>query len=117
MPNPRRKKRKPPLEKYEDIFIRKLYRTAGCSVITFSQAQKAQQTPGIPDMRVYDPRSGTAWWHEIKRQSGPEWLKTNHGQTEHQVIFQRLVESFGEEYLIGARDVAEAKLREIGRLI
>lgn len=107
----------PPTEKIEHSYIKKLYETCGCTVINFAQAQRAQQTRGIPDMLVFDPKTGTWWWHEIKRLQGEGIRKTYHGQSEHQQWFQRLVEQFGHEYVLGARDAAEAKLREIGRLV
>ena len=112
----RRKLRNPPLEEPERLYIKALYEAAGCTVINFSQAQRAQQTKGIPDLLIYDERSGTSWWHEVKRQQGPEFYALKHGQTPDQKWFQDLVEGFGQEYLLGARDVAEAKLRELGRL-
>lgn len=114
---PRPKKKKAPLEERERLFIKKLYETAGCIVVNFSQAQKAQQTPGIPDLLVFDERTGTFWWHEVKRQSGGEFYAQAHGQSESQMWFQALVEQFGQQYLLGARDVAEAKLREMARIV
>ena len=115
MPRPPRKK-KPPKESVEDSYIRRLYRSAGCTVVTYSQPRQTKQTPGIPDLQVFDHRTGTWWYHEVKRRSGPEWLKVSHGQTEAQLAFQQMCEEFGIEYLIGAREVALQKLREIGRI-
>lgn len=122
MPRPRSKgrgfwKQAPPREKAEHAFIKKLYETCGCIVISFAQAQRAQQTAGIPDMLVFDPKSGTYWWHEIKRLQGPEYLKTSHGQSDTQKWFESVVESFGQEYLLGARDVAIAKMQKLGRIV
>ena len=113
----RRRLRKPPLEEPERLWIKQLYEKCGCTVINFSQAQRAQQTAGIPDLLVYDRRSGTYWWHEVKRQQGPEFYALAHGQTDDQTWFQGLVEEFGQEYLLGARDVAIAKLQALGRLL
>lgn len=110
-------KRKPPLERYEDAYIRKLYRTAGCVVVSFSQPRRTKQTPGIPDLRIYDTKTGTAWWHEVKRQQGPGWTYVQTKQSDAQRLFQARAEACGEEYLIGARDVAYRKLRDLGRIL
>lgn len=108
---------KPPLESREDSYIRKLYRTCGCTVISFSQPRRTKQTPGIPDLLVFEPKSGAWWWHEVKRQTGPRFVRVKSGQSPMQVIFQNLVESFGQTYLIGARDVAEEKLRALNLIV
>lgn len=110
-------KRKAPTEKAEESFIRQLYEMAGCRVVSFSQPRASKQTEGIPDLRVYMPRLGVSWWHEVKRQSGGEYYARSHGQTPAQQAFQELAESCGEEVLVGARDVAEAKLRALGLLV
>ena len=110
-------KTRPPLEKHEDAFIRKMYRAAGCVVISFSHPGKTMQTPGIPDLKVYEPYAGTTWWHEIKRQQGDGFLRVSSKQSVDQQWFQSLAEDYGEEYIIGARDVAERKLRELGRIL
>lgn len=117
MPNPRRKKRKPPLENYEDSYCRKTYRTLGCSVVSFSQPRKTKQTPGIADLLVFEPRSGTFWWHEVKRQQGDEWLKVDSKQRPDQVIFQQLVEAFGMTYILGSREAMFDQLRKVGVLV
>jgi hypothetical protein len=106
-----------PSEKAEEAFIRKMYQMAGCQVVSFSQPRASKQTEGIPDLRIYHPRLGLAWWHEVKRQSGGQYYARSHRQTPAQQAFQSLVESCGEEYLMGARDVAEAKLRELGLIV
>lgn len=108
------KKRKAPTEKAEESFIRQMYELAGCRVVSFSQPRASKQTEGIPDLRVYATRLGVAWWHEVKRQSGGEYYARAHAQTPAQRAFQELAESCGEEYLLGARDVAERKLRALG---
>lgn len=106
----------PPLEKQEHQWVKKLYEMVGCTVISFAQAQRAQQTAGIPDMLIFDPKSKTFWWHEVKRLQGDEYRKTSHIQTDEQAWFQRLVEGFGQEYLLGGRDVAIEKLKRMGRI-
>ncbi len=110
-------KTRPPLEKHEDAFIRRMYRASGCVVISFSHPGKTMQTPGIPDLKVYDPKSRTSWWMEVKRQQGPGFLKVQSVQSIEQAWFQKLAEEHGEEYLIGARDVAEQKLRVMKRIV
>ena len=109
-------KQKAPTEKQEEAFIRQMYQMAGCQVVSFSQPRASKQTEGIPDLRVYLPRLGVSWWHEVKRQSGGQYYARSHGQTPAQQAFQQLAESCGEEYLVGARDVAAQKLRELGIL-
>ncbi len=112
----RRRKKKPPLENAEDSYCRKTYRTVGCSVVTFSQPRRTKQTPGIADLLVFDARSGTFWWHEVKRQQGEEWLKVGHGQTPEQEVFQKLVEAFGMTYILGSREAMFERLKKIGVL-
>ena len=111
------KKIQPPLEKREDTFIRKLYRAAGLTVVTYSQSRNTMQTPGIPDLQAFDHKSGTWFYHEVKRQRGPGFLKVNSKQSLEQMAFQAMCHEFGIEYICGARDVAEQKLRELGRIV
>lgn len=107
----------PPLEREEEKKIIEIYELAGCKVVSFSQRQRSQQTAGIPDLRIYSPRKKRAWWHEVKRQHGPRFLKVQYGQTPPQRAFQELVEEFGEDYVLGARDAAARKLREVGLVV
>lgn len=91
-----------------------LYRKFGCSVVEFSQPHRARgQTRGIADLRVYmlrtnrgAPKFPASWWHEIKRPGG----KQSPGQVE----FQRMVESFGEEYVVGGANAAIRQLNKYG---
>ena len=76
------------------------------------------QTEGISDLLVLDTRNrATFFWFEIKRQTGPEFLKVDSRQSENQRWFQLLVESFGMRYEIGSRQRAMEILEEMGRLI
>jgi len=115
--SPRKRKRKPPLEEAERIWIKKFYEAAGCIVVNYSQAQKAQQTAGIPDLQVFVPRLGVWWYHEVKRQQGEEFYALQHGQSEGQVWFEKLCDEFRIEYLLGARDVAIEKLVDLGLVV
>jgi hypothetical protein len=106
----------PPLEEAERLKCKEIYELAGCTVVNFSQRQRSMQTRGIADLAIFDDRTGTWWWHEVKRLQGPEYRKTSHPQTADQVWFQALVERFGQEYVLGARDAALGKLRRMGRI-
>lgn len=91
-----------------------LYRKFGCWVVEFSQPHRARgQTRGIADLRVYmqrknrgAPKFPVMWWHEIKRPGGE--------QSPGQVEFQRMVESFGEEYVEGGVNTAIRQLNKYG---
>jgi hypothetical protein len=117
----RARKLTPPLEERERLFIKKLFERNGYTVVNFSQAQKAQQTPGIADLKVYDNRTRHTFWFEVKRQQGPDFLSIygseGTGQSDAQKDFQALVESHHEEYVLGSRHAAEAYLRELGRIV
>lgn len=106
----------PPLEEHERLKIVEIYELAGCRVVNFSQRQRAQQTRGIADLLVFDERSGTFWWHEVKRLQGEGYRRIQYGQSPHQVWFQALVQKFGMEYVLGDRNAALRKLREMGRV-
>ncbi len=108
------KKVQAPSEKNEERDCIDLYETCGCVVIKFSQAQKAQQTPGIADLLVLCHRLQTFWWHEVKRRQGPQYYKVQHGQSTHQTGFQSAVELVGMDYIIGPLSAARQKLEELG---
>ena len=110
------KKIQPPTEKQEERQCIQLYEQAGCVVIKFSQAQRAQQTSGIADLLVLCPKLNASWRHEVKRRQGPEYYKIQHGQSPHQKIFQQNVESVGMTYIIGPLRRAKEKLVELGIL-
>ena len=103
------KKVQPPLEEAERLHCKALYEAHGCTVVNYSQAQRAQQTAGIPDLQVFFP-DGTWAYHEVKRQKGPEFYAVGSKQSEAQIWFQELCERYGIRYVCGARDVAEAML-------
>lgn len=113
------KKVQPPSEKKEERQIIELYETCGCTVVKFSQAQRAQQTPGVADLLVLWPYSErpmdeSFWWHEVKRRQGPQYYKIQHGQSPHQKIFQVNVESVGHTYIIGPLSTATWHLKKLG---
>jgi hypothetical protein len=77
----------------------RLMAALGFFTIRFSQARATRQTPGIPDRRYYrsavsDSRleSMAVWW-EAKTPNGKQSVE--------QKMFQALVESCGEEYVVG----------------
>jgi hypothetical protein len=77
----------------------RLMAVLGFFTIRFSQARASRQTPGIPDRRYYrssvsDSRlqSMAVWW-EAKTPNGKQSVE--------QKMFQALVESCGEEYVVG----------------
>ena len=111
----------PPLEEKERLYIKKLYEAAGFTVINFSQAQRAQQTKGIADLRVYDNRGRhMPFWFEVKRMQGPAFYSLyggGTGQSADQEWFQALVERHDEMYKVGSRDEAKRHLLSIGRAV
>jgi hypothetical protein len=70
----------------------------GYTAIRFSQPRNTMQTPGIPDRRYYPLawRGWPAFWFECKRPGGK--------QSPHQRTFQALVQSCGEDYVMGGED-------------
>lgn len=86
-------------EKQEERAGDKLMAALGFTAIRFSQPRNTMQTLGIPDRRYYRPdpaydvRFALAVWWEAKREGGK--------QSEAQKAFQALVESCGEEYVVG----------------
>ena len=111
-----RRKLDPPLERHEEAACIDAYQLAGCVVVSFAQPRHTMQSGGIPDLRVYDERTGTAWWHEVKRRQGPEYRKVRSEQRPGQRAFQELAESCGEEYVLGPLSAALDKLRRLGRI-
>lgn len=47
-----------------------LYRAVGCTVLSTSQTRKSRVAIGLPDLLVLHPRSGRAFWHEVKAPGG-----------------------------------------------
>lgn len=90
-------------EKQEEHAGDKLMVSLGFTPIRFSQPRATKQTPGIPDRRYYlsprlrvrfeDSRHALSVWWEAKAEGGK--------QSAHQKAFQALVESCGEEYVVG----------------
>lgn len=89
-----------------------LYETLGCIVVVFSQHGRlgsgTRQRPGIADLKVYCPRKRCSWWQEVKSPSGR--------QSEAQRVFQALVESCEEPYVIGGIEAALEQCRAVGLL-
>ena len=94
-------------EKAEQLEVERLYRTAACEVVRFSQPRATFQTPGIPDIRVYCVRKRCSWWHEVKRPKGGK-------QSDEQKLFQAMAERCGETYILGGWEEAYAYLRQLG---
>ena len=107
----------PPLEKQEEADIINAYRMADCTIVSFAQARATRQTPGIPDLKVYDQHTNSTWWHEVKRRQGDGYKRVNSVQSPAQKSFQDMCESCGEEYIIGPLDAALTKLRAMGRIL
>lgn len=107
----------PPLEKEEEACVIDAYQMAGCKVVSFAQPRATMQSAGIPDLKVFDPRTGTTWYHETKRRQGPEYKRVKSVQSPAQRAYQELCESCGEEYIIGPLDAALSKLRALGRIV
>ena len=93
-------------EKIVERCCDQLYASAGCEVVRFSQARATQQTPGIPDRKVYHRPSGCTFWFEVKAQGGQ--------QSKHQRAFQAMAEACGETYVLGGLEAAEAQLIAMG---
>lgn len=112
-------KKTPPTEKAEQRAIVRLYEAIGCHVYSFSQPRKTMQTPGIPDLYVIHPGAGQAWWHEVKRQVGPDWAlpPSASAQRPEQREFQERVEACGDIYILGSRTDAKNWLEAIGILL
>ncbi len=96
-------------EKAEQLEVERLYRTAACEVVRFSQPRATMQTPGIPDLKVYCVRKRCSWWHEVKRPKGGK-------QSKDQELFQQMAEKCGETYILGGWEEAYAHLLSIGVL-
>ena len=49
----------------------KFYRDVGCEVyILGGVPRRTMQTPGLPDLWVFQPSRERGWWHEIKTVDG-----------------------------------------------
>lgn len=107
----------PPLEKHEEADVIDAYQMAGCVVVSFAQPRATMQSAGIPDLLIFDERSESHWWHEVKRRQGAEYKKVRSVQSPGQIAFQALCESCGVEYILGPLDAALAKLRAMGRIL
>lgn len=92
-----------PSEKQVQAAVMRLYTLAGCAVYNLSQARATNQTPGLPDLYVFHPATGAAWWHEVKKPGG----RPSPAQRE----FQARCAACGVAYLLGGLEEAEARLR------
>lgn len=93
-------------EKQEEHLGDQLMLSLGFFVIRFSQPRNTMQTPGISDRRyMHSVRRLSVWW-EAKREGGK--------QSEHQKQFQALIESCGEEYVVGPSETLIAWCRSKG---
>ena len=93
------------IEHLGDVMMQKL----GFEVIRFSHPGKTKQTPGIAD-RLYirrprSPHAGIAVWVEYKSATGR--------QRPGQAMFQELVTSVGQHYVLGGLDELSAWLKGV----
>ncbi|KKM54227.1 hypothetical protein LCGC14_1553570 [marine sediment metagenome] len=86
--------------------IAKTFKQFGCEVVSFSQPFAAKQTAGIADLRIYHRERKRSAWFEVKRPGGK--------QSPGQKVFQGLVESVGERYVLGGMPQCLELLREWG---
>lgn len=84
----------------------KTTRQFGCEVVSFSQPFAAKQTAGIADLRIYHRQRKRSAWFEVKAAGGK--------QSPGQKVFQELVESVGERYVLGGMEECLDLLREWG---
>jgi hypothetical protein len=77
----------------------RLMESLGFTAIRFSQPRNTMQTRGIPDRRYYKAGERAVWW-EAKRPHGSK-------HSVYQKAFQELVESCGEDYVVGELDRLE----------
>jgi hypothetical protein len=66
------------------------------------------QSAGLPDLWVFAPRRGVAFWHEVKAADGSPSVD--------QVAFASLCEACGMGHVMGGIEEAKAKLAAIGAL-
>jgi hypothetical protein len=93
-------------EKDVQAAVVKLYKAMGCEVYVLSQPRASMQTPGLPDLWVFAPRAGRAFWHESKAADGKPSAA--------QVVFENRCGSCGVGHVIGGIDAAKQHLRAIG---
>jgi hypothetical protein len=100
-------------EKRVQGHIVKNLRRLGFFVSTFSQAQRAQMTAGIPDIHAAHARFGVNLWVEVKRPERRREL--NGGMSEAQLIWHMLAREAGMDVIVayGWVDV-ERELRKRG---
>ena len=73
---------------------------------SMSQARKTRQTPGVPDLIVFNSRAGRMWFFECKAEGARP--------SPAQVYFAELCETAGIDYVIGGTFAAINHLRQIG---
>jgi hypothetical protein len=94
------------LEKDIQRDVYKRYRNFGCEIYWLSQARETRQTPGVPDLIVFHPRSATAWYHEVKTPTGTV--------SPAQLHFLELAAGCGIRVVVGGVNAAEEQLVIIG---
>ncbi len=83
----------------------RLYEQFGCLVYSLSQPRETMQTPGIPDLYVFNRRVRVAWWHETKAVDGK--------LSDDQLTFMAACQLCGAGHVVGGLDAAKAKLTEL----
>jgi hypothetical protein len=94
------------LEKIVQGKVVKLYKLAGCSVYSLSQARASKQTEGLPDLWIMAPAVRAAWWMETKSATGKQSVA--------QRDFQARCLLSGVSYVLGGLEDAQAKLVSVG---
>jgi len=93
-------------EKAVQAAVVRLYRVFGCVVYGLSQPRATMQSEGIPDLLIFAPRRGVAWWHECKTVGGH--LSAN------QAAFGELCHLCHVGHVVGGLEAAKAQLAAVG---
>jgi hypothetical protein len=93
-------------EKRVQAAVVRLYESLRCKVYVLSQPRATMQTPGLPDLWVFAPSVGRAWWHETKAEGGKP--------SPAQVVFEERCGSCGVGHVIGGMEAAKNHLRAVG---
>jgi hypothetical protein len=101
-------------EKQAQLLGSRLYATAGCLIINFSQSRASRQTAGIPDTKVYHPTAaravggvgGMTWWHEWKTAGG----RVSAAQR----AFHTMARACGEVVIVGGVAAVWEQLERVG---
>jgi hypothetical protein len=95
-----------PSEKQVQAAVVRLYRAFGCLTFSLAQPRATMQAEGLPDLWVFAPRRGAAWWHEVKAEGGQ--LRAE------QARFGDLCRLCDVGHVVGGVADAKAKLTALG---